>query len=106
MKLINKYADTQLSKIINNYYCEITSELDKLAELNPNGLWEHYISYDDKDGCLLIKMVDETLGSIEYDGSKLITKIHVCTDYVEKLYPDDVNEQLQKFVGQKIEIGE
>ena len=36
----------------------------------------------------------------------VVTKIHVCTDYVVKTYPDDVNEQLQKFVGQKIEMGE
>lgn len=33
-------------------------------------------------------------------------EIQVCTDYVVKTYPDDVNEQLQKFVGQKIEMGE
>ena len=83
MKLTNKYANSRYSKM-NEYYCEITTELDKLTGLDPNG----------------------TLGSIEYDENKIITKIHVCTDYVVKTFPNDVNEQLQKFIGQEIEIGE
>ena len=66
MKLINKYANSRYSKM-NEYYCGITTELDKLAGLDPNGHWKHYVLCD---------------------------------------YPDDVNEQLQKFVGQKIEMGE
>ncbi len=53
-----------------------------------------------------IRIPGGTLGSIEYDENKIITRIHVCTDYVVKTYPDNVNEQLQKFIGQKIEIGE
>lgn len=61
---------------------------------------------DYEDGCLPIRIPGGTLGSIEYDENKIITKINVCTDYVVKTYPDDVNEQLQKFIGQKIEMGE
>jgi hypothetical protein len=105
MKLINKYANSRYSKM-NEYYCEITTELDKLAGLDPNGHWKHYVLCDYEDGCLPIRIPGGTLGSIEYDENSVITKIHVCTDYVVKTYPDDVNEQLQKFVGQKIEIGE
>ena len=105
MKLINKYANTRYSKM-NEYHCEITTELDKLAGLDPNGRWKHYVLGDYKDGCLPIRIPGGTLGSIEYDENKVITKIHVCTDYVVKTYPYDVNEQLQKFIGQKIEIGE
>lgn len=33
MKLINKYANSRYSKM-NEYYCEITTELDKLAGLD------------------------------------------------------------------------
>lgn len=106
MKLINKkYKGTKYSKM-NEYYCEITSELDRLAGLNPNGHWKHYVLYDYKDNCLPIRIPGGTLGSIECDKNKVITKIHVCTDYVVKTYPSDVNEQIQKLIGQKIEIGE
>lgn len=105
MKLINKYANSKYSKM-NEYYCEITTELDKFAGLDPNRHWKHYVLCDYKDGCLPIRIPGGTLGSIEYDENKVITKIHVCTDYVVKTYPDDVNEQLQKFIGQKIEMGE
>ena len=94
MKLINKYANSRYSKM-NEYYCEITTQLDKLAGLDPDGHWKHYVLYDYEDGCLPIRIPGGTLGSI-----------HVCTDYVVKTYPDDVNEQLQKFIGQKIEMGE
>ena len=103
MKLINKYANSIYSNM-NEYYCEITTELDKLAGLDFNGHLKHYVLCDYKDCCLPIRIPGGTLGSIEYDENKVITKIHVCTDYVVKTYPDNVNEQLQKFIGQKIEI--
>lgn len=105
MKLINKYANSRYSKM-NEYYCEITIELDKLAGLDSNGHWKHYVLCDYEDGSLPIRIPGGTLGSIEYDENKIITKINVCTDYVVKTYPDNVNEQLQKFIGQKIEMGE
>ena len=105
MKLINKYANSRYSKM-NEYYCEITIELDKLAGLDPNGHWKHYVLCDYEDGSLPIRIPGGTLGSIEYDENKVITKIHVCTDYVVKTYSDDVNEQLKKFIGQKIEMGD
>lgn len=104
MKLINKYANSRYSKM-NEYYCGITTELDKLAGLDPNGYWKHYVLCD-CEGYLYIRIPGGTLGSIEYNENRIITKIHVCTDYVVKTYPDDVNKQLQKFIGQKIEIGE
>ena len=71
-----------------------------------NGHWKHYVLCDYENSCLPIRIPGGTLGSIEYDENKVITKIHVCTDYVVKTYPDDVNEQLKKFIGQKIEIGD
>lgn len=36
--------------------------------------------------------------------NNIITKIKVDKNYVVKTYPSDVNEQIQKFVGQKIEF--
>ncbi len=105
MKLINKYTNSKYPTM-NEYYCEITSELDRVAGLDLNNCWRHYILYDCKENCLIIRIPGGTLGCVEYDENKMITKIHVCTDYVVRTYPDNVNEQLQKFIGQKIEIGE
>ena len=58
MKLINKYANSRYSKM-NEYYCEITTELDKLAGLDPNGHWKHYVLCDYEDGCLPIRIRSE-----------------------------------------------
>lgn len=55
MKLTNKYANSRYSKM-NEYYCEITTELDKLAGLDSNGRWKHYVLGDYKDGCLPIRI--------------------------------------------------
>ena len=71
MKLINKYANSRYSKM-NEYYCGITTELDKLAGLDPNGHWKHYVLCDYEDGCLPIRIPGGTLGSIEYDELSLI----------------------------------
>ena len=100
MKLIKKYMSSN-----TGYYCEITSELDKLAGISNDSLWKHYIYCGCMDKCFAIRIPGGTLGSIEFDENKEITKIVVCTDYIVT-YPNDVNEQLQKFVGQKIELGE
>lgn len=104
MKLINKYKNTKYSNM-NEYYCDITSELDRLAEINPNSYRKHYVLGNYKDGCLPIRIPGGTVGSVEYNENKVITKIHVCTDYIVS-YPSDVNERIQRFVGQKIEKGE
>ena len=71
MKLINKYANSRYSKM-NEYYCEITIELDKLAGLDPNGHWKHYVLCDYEDGSLPIRIPGGTLGSIEYDENKVL----------------------------------
>ena len=92
--------------MINEYYCDVTSELDRLAGLDSNCCWKHYVLYDSKDNCLVIRIPGGTLGNIEFDKNKVITGIHICTNYIVKTYPYDVNEQLQKFIGKKIEIGE
>lgn len=109
MKLISKYKDTSSLLMMSEYYCDVTSELDRLAGLDSNCCWKHYIladKFNKKERCLAIRIPGGTLGDLEYDENNIITRIYACTDYVVKTYPDDVNAQLQKFVGQKIEIGE
>ena len=92
---------------MGEYFCELTSELDKLTNIDPNSLWKHYILADNlgiKDKCFKIRIPGGTLGSIEYDENYIITRVFVDTDYAVKTYPSDVNEQIKKFVGQKIEF--
>lgn len=106
MKLINKYRGSKYSEM-KEYICELTSELDKLANIDPNGLRKHYILADNfctEDKCLAIRVPGGTLGELEYNDDYIITRVFVDTDYVVKTYPIDVNEQIKKFVGQKIEF--
>jgi hypothetical protein len=106
MKLVNKYPNSKYSEM-EEYFCDITSELDKLAGINADGCWKHYILADRyciNEKCLVIRIPGGTLGEICFDDNNIITKVKVDTDYVVKSYPIDVNEQIQKFVGQKIEF--
>lgn len=59
-----------------------------------------------KQKCLAIRIPGGTLGGIWYDENNIIRKIVVDTKYVVKTYPSDVNEQLKKFVGEKLEFDE
>ena len=45
MKLVNKYPNSKYSEM-EEYFCDITSELDKLAGINADGCWKHYILAD------------------------------------------------------------
>lgn len=59
-----------------------------------------------KQKCLAIRIPCGTLGGIWYDENNIIRKIVVDTKYVVKTYPSDVNEQLKKFIGEKLEFDE
>lgn len=106
MKLINKYSDNKYGGM-GECFCDITSELDKLANIDSDTRWKHYVLADKyciNEKCLAIRIPGGTLGGIWFDDNNVITKIKVDKNYVVKTYPSDVNEQIQKFVGQKIEI--
>lgn len=92
------------------YICELTKELDVLAKLTSEEVFErfrHYIVADDlykKEKCLAIRVPGGTVGGIYLDDNNVITKIYIDTDYVVKSYPSDVNEIIEKkFVGEVIE---
>lgn len=102
MKLILKYL---IYPNIEKYYCDLTSELDKMAKLDR---YKHYILVDNyckNNRFYAIRFPDgTTVGAIYFDENNLITKITIDTNYVVKTYPSDVLDQLQKYVGQKIEF--
>lgn len=92
------------------YICALTEELDSLAKLigqEQYDWYHHYILTDDwciNKKCLAIRIPGGTLGGVWIDDDNVITKIVVDTDYVVKTYPKNVNELIQKFVGEVIEF--
>lgn len=108
MELINKYKGSNYEKL-NEYFCEITDELDKLAGIKNDDeyhSWKHYVLADNyciKEQCLAIRIPGGTVGGIWFDDNNIITKIVVDTDYVVKTYHKDVNKQIKKFVSCKID---
>lgn len=91
--------------IHDEYYCELTRELDQLAKLDQTGLWRHYILVDDglrKDKRFLIRIPGGTLGGISFDDNYIITSLNVATNYVVNTYPPNINEILKKYIGYKL----
>lgn len=94
--------------ILSEYLCELTNELDDLAKLDNGKEFHlyHYIVLDDysiKQKCLPVRVHGGTVGGIWFDDDNRITKIIIDTKYVVKSYPDNINESIQKYVGEKIE---
>lgn len=105
MKLTNrnKWSKTE-------FRCALTERLDSLSKMNTSkyyDLFYHYILVDKvsiEEKCLAIRVPGGTVGAIWIDENHTITKIHVDTDYVVKTYPNNINELIQKFVGEVIEV--
>lgn len=103
MRLKHKTGDGILSK----WLCDLTTELDNLAELDNGEEFHrfHYIIVDEhsvKEKCLPIRVYGGTVGGIWFDEDKIITKLIIDTNYIVKSYPENVNEIIQKYVGQKL----
>lgn len=93
----------------DEYRCELTRELDLLSKLSEKEYYDmfyHYILVDDyckNKKCLAIRVQGGTVGDILIDKNNVITEITIDTEYVIKTYPNNVNELIQKFVGEVIE---
>lgn len=93
----------------DQYRCELTKELDMLAKLSERHsykLFSHYILADNcskKERCFAIRVPGGTVGGIWIDDNNVITKIVINTNYVVTTYPDDVNELMEKYIGEVIE---
>lgn len=92
----------------DEYYCELTKELDILSGLNKRESYEgckyrHYIYATDSDK----KEHGGTLGDIVTDNDDYIIDVVIDIDYVIKTYPNNVNEVIKKkYIGKKIEFEE
>lgn len=91
------------------YRCDLAKELDDISGISKRhyyDMFHHYILADEwrkSQKCLAIRVPGGTVGGIHFDDNNVITKIVIDTDYVVKTYPTNVNELMQKFVGEVIE---
>ena len=116
MKLSHRYDnDPELNDYLSHeYHCELTKELDELAGFDKIMIDEyaygHYILATESDmrqKLLYIRIPGGTVGNIFLDKTEnIITKITIDKDYVVDSYPENVQEYVQKYVGEKIEIGD
>lgn len=90
----------------DRYRCKLTKELDSLAKLSESKYFYHYIVADNwckKEKCLAVRVPGGTVGGVWIDDNNVITKIVIDTTYTVKTYPDNINDVIQKFVGEVIE---
>lgn len=91
---------------ITTWTCEITWFLDQVAGLDER---LHYIVindlilFDDEDpATYYIRVPGGTVGSVWLDENYNIRRIFIDTDFVVKSYPEDINEQVKKFLGERM----
>lgn len=90
------------------YRCELTKELDSISGISEKHYYDrfyHYILADKvhkNRKVLPIRVPGGTVGGIWIDNN-IITKIVIDKGYVVKTYPDDVNDIVQKFIGQTLD---
>ena len=91
------------------YRCDLTKELDNISGILENHHYDkfyHYILADEwctNEKCLAIRVPGGTVGGIWFVDNSIITKIVIDVNYVIKTYPANVNELIQKFIGETIE---
>ena len=95
--------------VSEEYICDLTKELDDMSGIQKQyfySMFHHYILVDEwcrKEKCLAIRVPGGTVGEINFDDNNIITKIVIDTNYVVNTYPTNVNDLIQKFVGEVIE---
>lgn len=88
--------------------CEITWFLDQVAGLDER---LHYIVIndlilfdDDEPATYYIRVPGGTVGSIWLNDDCDIERIFIDPNYVVESYPTNINEQVRKFVGERMII--
>lgn len=111
MKLESRYNNDILKEVYmwKEYRCDLTKELDNITGMSKQHFYDrfhHYILVDNlfkKPKVLAIRVPGGTVGSIYFDDNDVITEIVIDTNYVVKTYPTNVNELIQKYIGEVIE---
>ena len=104
MRLVHKYNVDKNDYGYNEYYCELTDELDKQSEMDRR---RHYILADKTavvNKMFPIRVPGGTIGGIWLDENNVIKDIVIATDYIVKTYPKNINDlMLRQFVGTEME---
>ena len=93
-----------------NFRCDLTYLLDELSLLDQMPCYDlhnHYLLIDNialEEKILPIRVPGGTVGAAWINEDNEIIMIEIDTDYVVKTYPSNVNEVIQKFVGEFIEL--
>lgn len=105
MLLENRMKNTRYADL-GQYTCKITDCLDEWSIVKSKSL-HHYLLADEmqlQNGCLAIRIPGCTTGYVKIDDSKMITDLRVTRFICNNQFPEDINERLQQFVGDVIEL--
>ena len=105
MELENKYAGSKYNSFCE-YFCELTEFLDNITEKKRLSR-RHYIlalPCDFADGVLPIRLPGSTVGGVFIDENNVITKVVIDGNYYKNIYPGNINEMLERYVGEKISV--
>lgn len=105
MELENKYVSSEYNSFCE-YFCELTEFLDNITEKKRLSR-RHYILgllCDFSDGVLPIRLPGSTVGGVFIDKNNVITKVQIDGNYYRDIYPKDINEILERYVGEKISV--
>ena len=103
MELENKYVGSKYNEL-HEYFCELTEFLDNITEKKRLSR-RHYIlalSCDFADGALPIRLPGSTVGGVFLDKDNVITKVQIDGNYYKDIYSRNINEMLERYVGEKI----
>ena len=105
MELENKYVGSKYNEL-HEYFCELTEFLDNITEKKRLSR-RHYIlanPCDFADGALPIRLPGSTVGGVFIDKNNVITKVQIDGNYYKDMYPNNINEMLERYVGEKITV--
>lgn len=105
MELENKYVGSKYNSFCE-YFCELTEFFDNITEKKRLSR-RHYIvakPCDFKDGALPIRLPGRTVGGVFIDKNNVIIKVLIDGNYYKDMYPKNINEMLERYVGEKITV--
>ena len=106
MLLQNRMKNTRYADL-GQYTCEITDFLDEQSVVKSKYLHYYYLLADDfqiQNGCLAVRVPGCTVGYVKIDDSKVITDLRVTRFVCNNQFPEDINDKLQRFIGDAIEL--